>query len=285
MRRLKDLVAPASPIEADAVDLLRAAAGYDPPPGQKQRVRARLLAQRVVVRRAVRFRPSVAVATILFGAVASAAAGRHWIARTVESLARPVTRPGADGLTLFQAFGRRSGGKTATPDEIATAEPAAVPATEPLAEGTASADRGMVPRRRAPVGAGSFGRIGRRTAAGTPGAGRLAPEVNAMPAAGAPAASDRSEGPRRTEDTGLVFDAMHALRQERAPGRALALLDEYLRRHPAGPQAEEALALSVEAAMTSGDSRARDLINQYASRYPSGHFRATVERARARLSP
>jgi outer membrane protein assembly factor BamD (BamD/ComL family) len=83
----------------------------------------------------------------------------------------------------------------------------------------------------------------------------------------------------------LVFNAMRLLRREGQPTQAAALLDEYLSRHPSGAMAEEALALSIEAAAARGDGRAKDLIRQYVARYPNGHFRGVVEAARTRLSP
>jgi hypothetical protein len=80
----------------------------------------------------------------------------------------------------------------------------------------------------------------------------------------------------------LVFDAMHALRREGQPDRAAKLLDEYLRRYPRGPLAEEALALSIEAARALSDTRAQEMAERYLARYPSGHFRASAERVLAR---
>jgi len=77
---------------------------------------------------------------------------------------------------------------------------------------------------------------------------------------------------------------MRALRQEGRPSRAAHLLAEYLRGYPTGSLAEEALALSVEAAATRGDAAGEELARQYFARYPSGHFQAAVETARARLS-
>jgi outer membrane protein assembly factor BamD (BamD/ComL family) len=78
---------------------------------------------------------------------------------------------------------------------------------------------------------------------------------------------------------------MRALRQDGQPDRAARSLDEYLKRHPDGELAEEALALSIEAATMRGDPRAKDIASRYLAKYPSGRFRSAAERARARFSP
>jgi hypothetical protein len=88
-----------------------------------------------------------------------------------------------------------------------------------------------------------------------------------------------------TEDDRLVFEAMRALRQDGQPDRAARSLDEYLRRHPDGELAEEALALSIEAASMRSDPRAKDLAVRYLAKYPNGRFRSAAERARARFTP
>jgi outer membrane protein assembly factor BamD (BamD/ComL family) len=87
------------------------------------------------------------------------------------------------------------------------------------------------------------------------------------------------------EDDRLVFEAMRALRQEGQPDRAARSLDEYLRRHPDGELAEEALALSIEAATMRNDPRAKDIAARYLAKYPGGRFRSAAERARARFTP
>jgi hypothetical protein len=239
---------------------------------------------------------------VLFGAVASAAAGRHWIARTVGWFVKPADPQAARALPASSRapLGRRNAGPIATADEISIAEPS-LPATMPAPEAAAAAGRistgGASP--------GGVGGPGRKTAGGRTGARHRGPiaarstgtgagagrdaEVAAPPGGettgDAPSAGDRAERTRRSDDSGLVFEAMHALRRDRAPVHAMKLLDEYARRHPGGPLAEEALALSIEAAAMSGDPRAPALIGQYLSRYPTGHFRAAVETSRARLAP
>jgi hypothetical protein len=82
------------------------------------------------------------------------------------------------------------------------------------------------------------------------------------------------------EDPTLVATAVRALRRDHDAARAGALLDEYLRRWPEGALAEEALALSIEAAQASGGAaRTRTLAVRYLQRFPSGRFVETAHRA------
>ena len=75
---------------------------------------------------------------------------------------------------------------------------------------------------------------------------------------------------------------MRALRKQGDPGRAQALLDQYLRSNPRGALAEDALALSIEAAAARKDPRAADYARRYLARYPKGRFRAVAERVLAK---
>ena len=76
-----------------------------------------------------------------------------------------------------------------------------------------------------------------------------------------------------------MFEAARALRRDRDPVRAGALLEDYFRRYPRGALAEEALAVAIEAAVARGDARAPALARRYLARYPGGHFRNVAERA------
>ena len=316
MRRLRELDPPASPIEADAIDLLRTAVGHEPPAGQKQRVRARILQQRVSARPAV-FRPLVVAAVILCGAVASAAAGRHWIAARVQSLKAPTVN---DRATLHSRASVRTSdrnfpGNAANSADI---EPMAVAGETPLQDVTAgpemapvtpSGDESIsatdVPAPRAQAGnerdhdmKRGTGIVRKTTLHKVPtrrtiDVGRKYDDARSANVAasaggndeGVPPGGNNVFGGRNSMDTGLVYEGMRALRQDRAPARAASLLYAYLRLHPDGALAEEALALSVEAARVRGDARAQNLARQYLSRYPTGHFRGTVEVTRARPSP
>ena len=70
----------------------------------------------------------------------------------------------------------------------------------------------------------------------------------------------------------LVLEAMRALRLQHNPVRARALLSRYLDRHPNGALAEEALALSIEAAVAHQDADAAALAARYVRQYPRGPF-------------
>ncbi len=99
-----------------------------------------------------------------------------------------------------------------------------------------------------------------REPAAAPRARHVAP-----PAATAPQAEKESQ---------VVLEAMRALRLEKNPVRARALLAKYLERNPGGALAEEALALSIEAAVAHHDPDATALGARYLRRYPAGPFRA-----------
>lgn len=85
-------------------------------------------------------------------------------------------------------------------------------------------------------------------------------------------------------DMGPLLEAMRALRVERNPVRARALLTAYLDRHPKGELSEEALVMLIEAASGNGDSDAPALAARYLKLYPRGPFRGMVERMLAAAS-
>jgi outer membrane protein assembly factor BamD (BamD/ComL family) len=58
--------------------------------------------------------------------------------------------------------------------------------------------------------------------------------------------------------------------------RARALLTRYLSRYPNGTLAEEALAMSIEAANVHRDGDAAALARRYLRLYPAGHFAVLV---------
>jgi hypothetical protein len=95
-------------------------------------------------------------------------------------------------------------------------------------------------------------------------------------------AERRAEKPRAGEDPTQVAEAVRALRKQGDPARAQAMLDQYLKSNPRGALAEDALALSIEAAAARKDPRAAEYARRYLVRYPNGRFRAMAERAAAR---
>jgi hypothetical protein len=84
---------------------------------------------------------------------------------------------------------------------------------------------------------------------------------------------------RRDGDGELVVQAMRALRHDDDPPLARALCTAYLQRHPDGPLAEEALALTIEAAVAQHDPGAPALGARYLQRYPNGPFRGLARQA------
>ena len=91
--------------------------------------------------------------------------------------------------------------------------------------------------------------------------------------------ASRARPARSSEDPSRVFDAIQALRTERDPARASRLLAEYLARYPRGALAEEAVALSIEAAAARHSPSAAAFAERYLRAYPSGRFRHTAEQA------
>jgi hypothetical protein len=80
------------------------------------------------------------------------------------------------------------------------------------------------------------------------------------------------------EDPTQVVEAVRALRKEKDPKRAQALLDGYLDKNPDGALSEEALALSMEAAASSKSPKAADYARRYLDRFPQGRHAAFARR-------
>ena len=98
-----------------------------------------------------------------------------------------------------------------------------------------------------------------------------------------PAQSGQAQVKSRVEaplsDSVLVHRAVKALRSGGDAEQASELLERYRSRNPDGVLAEEALALSIEAAVAKGDPRARQLARQYLLTYPKGRFAAAARQA------
>ena len=97
--------------------------------------------------------------------------------------------------------------------------------------------------------------------------------------------SPQHEGTRQVtqvtqeRETQSVLAGMRALRVDHDPVRARGLLSRYLDRRPYGALAEEALALTIEAAVAHHDADAAALGARYLRRYPAGPFRALALQA------
>ena len=113
--------------------------------------------------------------------------------------------------------------------------------------------------------------------------GELAPAASAAsePAAVAPrgAAKNGRARPESSEDATHVVEAIQALRTERDPARAQALLNDYLKHNPRGALSGDALALSIEAASAQHDPRAAEYARRYLAAYPKGKYRDLAKRA------
>ena len=109
----------------------------------------------------------------------------------------------------------------------------------------------------------------------TPAPSRPTPRTLRRPAH----VASRVHAARSSEDPSRVFDAIQALRTDRDPARASRLLAEYLARYPHGALAEEALALSIEAAAARHSPSAATFAERYLREYPRGRFRHTAEQA------
>lgn len=101
----------------------------------------------------------------------------------------------------------------------------------------------------------------------------------------APAARVHHAHAMKSEDPSLVVSAIQALRQEHDPERASRLLAGYLRTYPRGALAEEAVALSIEAADARHSPTATAFAERYLKEYPNGRFRQTAARVLARPTP
>jgi hypothetical protein len=111
--------------------------------------------------------------------------------------------------------------------------------------------------------------------------------VASCPPSPAPAPRRRARAaasqPPAEEDGILVMQAMAALRRDHEPVRAGRLLADYLRLHPDGVLAEDALALALEAAVQRDDPGAGALAAHYLRRFPAGRFAATARAAQERF--
>ena len=113
------------------------------------------------------------------------------------------------------------------------------------------------------------------------------PQSAGVRARGASTAARDPAGPLASgEDPKLVLQAIRALRHSGDPAAASALLGEYLRLHPQGALAEDALALSIEAAGARHDKAAAAALGRtYLARFPNGSSRDVALRAVRAYTP
>jgi hypothetical protein len=89
----------------------------------------------------------------------------------------------------------------------------------------------------------------------------------------------RGTAPSSASDALLVQQAIEALRNDGDAERATQLLEKYRKKGQNQALSEEALALSIEAALVNDPARAKRLAEQYLRTYPRGRFKQLAERA------
>ena len=244
------------------VDLVRSTGPYKSPPGRKQRVLLSLGRSNAPRRAPLVLRPAIVAGVLIgCGAFASAAIGpwRGWIGRAYERLVpagAPVALPSERARTTHRLA-------------VGQAVAIAVQAPPPVASPSSESPLPDVTPPDAPVS--SHERIApphlRREAAR---------EEARHEEAKHEAARDRDKEDLETQ---AVLAGMRALRVDHDPVRARGLLARYLERHPNGALAEEALALTIEAALAHQDDDAPALGARYLRRYPGGPFKELAGRA------
>jgi len=133
-------------------------------------------------------------------------------------------------------------------------------------------------------------RIGMASTASDPAPVQPAPAAapDPAPALRSPAAvhrlplevrAPRPRAETSSDDAALLVAATRALRVEGNPTEARTLARRYLERQPNGPLADEALAISIEAAIDHRDADAPALGARYLALFPRGSFRSLAERA------
>lgn len=96
-----------------------------------------------------------------------------------------------------------------------------------------------------------------------------------------PLAARQRVSKENAEDPSEVLEAIRALRKQGDAARAQVLLDQYLKTHPSGALTEDALVLSIEAALARHDPRASEYAKRYLNRFPNGRFRGLAQRVLA----
>jgi hypothetical protein len=226
-----------------ALELLRAATQYEAPPGRQRRVRLALDRTTASPRRWL-LQPAVIVAVLIGGAAASRGAlGRWpaWVTRAYERLVPNPSVPAAGGAN------DRGGHQRVR---------------------TAAAKLAKLDQQRPATAAAAIDGV-------TPPAVGPARRLD-------PPATTRARHPATSagaDDTSLVLSAMRALRREHDPATARTLLAAYLDRYPNGTLAQEALAMSIEAAVAHGDRDADLLAQRYLRLYPDGPFTPAARQA------
>ncbi|HET7540995.1 MAG TPA: hypothetical protein VFK05_14025 [Polyangiaceae bacterium] len=232
-------------------ELLSSAAPFQVDPFRKRRIWVRLERGAKLSPRSGRFwlRPLV-IATLLISGTAMAELGQRYVLHGSGflGLAAPPSASAPNIAPAARLPKPRKLGSSALPDpahEIAPAAPSAEPAQLAPPVPAAPEPTAAVPNTAAP-------RAQPKTARSRPEAG---------------------------EDATPVVEAIQALRTERDPARAQALLNDYLKTNPRGTLSGDALALAIEAASARHDPRAAEYARRYLASYPKGKYRDLAKRA------
>jgi hypothetical protein len=212
---------------------------------RQQRVRFALRTSRPAWA-ALRLSPAFVAGVVILGATGASAMVARYFVRThllAPELATTIVA-GGDPAPRAANKSRHAPSPAPAPAEPSPQEPESAPALAPLPDPAPKAE--PAPRSASPKSRG------------------------AAPAAGGPSAA--------TPGGALMIEAMQA-RRSGDMARAASLLAEYRAKYPDGDLHEEALALSIEAAVARGDDNARSLAAQYLKRYPNGRFREQADRA------
>lgn len=248
MKRLLEHSDSSRPIQRRLVELVRAAEPHRQNPFRKRRILVSILKQRQPAQRRSSVLLRVVTAGLVLlgttGVAAAALGGRIWFV-SADSELRPVP-----ATAKLQPVVQRSSGPVRQLAVRSVPAPSATPVVEEAAVESAA---------EVPTHPESTARIRPKS---TP----------------APSAELRAKPRPVAEDPSQVIEAIRALRSDRDPARAEALLSDHLQRYPDGALSEDALALSIEAAAARKDPRAAQYARRYLARYPEGRFRKLAER-------
>jgi hypothetical protein len=247
-RLVEQTFTPQSP-ESGLAELVRATRRLVPEPVERHRIRARVK-RASNVRRSLMSRAGLITVLVSGTALAMAGVEHRWnrLGRfeRVELLLQPVSHS-APPVTSPAPV---SPDPTPAPDARAVPSPIAVDVRGSERAQPADPKRSSEPRR---------------------------PAVAAVHAS--PSVDDG-------DDARLVLEALHELRRHQNVVRASDLLANYLRMHPRGALAQDALALSIEAASIRSDAQAQGAwARRYLSEFPNGRYRALSLEALARIRP
>jgi hypothetical protein len=248
IERLGRNKAAGSSIEALLVDILRSSAPRRPSPADQRRVLEHVLSRARTGRAGPRrlLSPVVALALVLAlllvaGVTAAATIRRDWVAWGWRALAGAPT---ADDKTAAPV----NGSKLSYGVKRSAAAPLAISANAPFTPAPGA------------------------TAAPAEPAEPPLPEMRVAPTARQALKAASRLRAASTEDPSAVADALRALRNDHDPANASRLLAEYLQAYPHGALAEEALALSIEAAAGRNSPDAAAFAEAYLRQHPAGRF-------------